>query len=419
MPPHATTTLGPYKDINFLNITDKIPEEYLSTALLGCTLSELVASPNLGCISNCLAHIDCAYAIPYEMQLQTLATNAVCVCAPAITLYTFQPNLYSGPPSDAYRSPFIALYDRLPAAVYASVTKGLDVSISTPAASPTLTCVPINRLTAAAWARESCPVPPDFPTLKPSPFLAAAHANFPNSLPTTLSQGSANTLYSVWTQDQTGVRWPNTLRPKAVTADGDATEDAPDAVRAELYRQLAFAQHLHTIASEKAFAAFRKEQQAFAIALADFTAQPPPPSKAKPRREAMEHSDVPNDYDRLSALSCVRLRQKLHASFPDHVRPTPPATWIPPALLAAIETVLDDDDAATAKLTEVFFPDQPADAAHEAVVAHAQTRTPCALEYALGTRLLTPSVLQMVAAPSKQEHEGGAGVFKPEAKAEA
>ena len=54
MPPHATTTLGPYKDINFLNITDKIPEEYLSTALLGCTLSELVASPNLGCISNCL-----------------------------------------------------------------------------------------------------------------------------------------------------------------------------------------------------------------------------------------------------------------------------------------------------------------------------------------------------------------------------
>ena len=159
MPTHTNTMLGPYQAINYLNISNKIPEECIHTALLGSNLSELVAKPNIGCLSNLLHHLDWGYTIPYEMQLRTHATNTVCVCAPALTLYAFQPNLYSGSPSDVYRSPFIALHDRLPANVYASVTTDLDVSAFTPAAPPTLTCVPIAQLTAAAWARESCPVP--------------------------------------------------------------------------------------------------------------------------------------------------------------------------------------------------------------------------------------------------------------------
>ena len=54
MPSHALNTLGPYQDINYLNITNKIPEDSFPTALLGFTLSELVDTPNLGCLSSLL-----------------------------------------------------------------------------------------------------------------------------------------------------------------------------------------------------------------------------------------------------------------------------------------------------------------------------------------------------------------------------
>ena len=74
MPSHALNTLGPYQDINYLNITNKIPEDCFPTALLGFTLSELVDTPNLGCLSSLLHHLDWGYTIPYEMQLQTHAT---------------------------------------------------------------------------------------------------------------------------------------------------------------------------------------------------------------------------------------------------------------------------------------------------------------------------------------------------------